>query len=165
MRRGVKDIKIVDKRHSTIDKEKSDPKKGLLVFRGEPKYVSVSEEQMIKEEAKYRPEHKLKWVSAVTQQGRDLQQWKYAYGFTEVTINDPYYPVGVEYNAQGNFQYMDNILMKCPLQKWLERRIANMKRANRARQARTREFKESLGEAQIGDATLQELLGAETEIG
>ena len=162
--RQLKDIKVVDKRHSTIDKEKSDPKKGILVFRGTPKYVPMSEEEMVKEEKMYRPEHKLKWVSIIGER-RDLKEWKYGLGFTEVTMDDPYYPEGVEFNADSHFQFKDMILMKCPLGVYLERLIRNREKANKARRARTKTFKDSLGEASIADATLQELLGAETEVG
>ncbi len=128
----LRDIKLVDLNRSKIDKRKSDPEKGIFVFEPNGKvYVSWRDPAT-------RPQHYVKWNR---NDPRDIAHWRVMWGYSEVTAKDPYWPEGEKPNEAGHYVYKtDMILMKCPLENYVEKRKKEIEKSELAVASKRREY-------------------------
>lgn len=112
------EIKIVDIKKSTIDKEKSVPDRDEYVFT-EKVYTS-------------HPMRDDKWQfkwgrDALPGMGSRMentpQLWKADFGATYVVPSDGYWPEGIPRNSQGHYLYPngDSVLVKIPLERYADK--------------------------------------------
>jgi len=107
-------IKVVDLRHSTIDKEKSNPAIGEYVFE-DKQYIDYTTKAR-------RPDWFFCWVRYNPQDGlRAVRDYETSWGFSYVTQDDPFWPEGVKLR-EGKYLFGDVVLMKCKLLTELKRR-------------------------------------------
>lgn len=107
-------IKIVDLRHSTWDREKSNPEEGQY---------DITDKQYVDYDTKARrPQYYFLWVRYNPADGlRTVRDYKIQWGFNYVTIDDPFWPEGVPL-TEGKYLFGDVVLMKCQLITELRRR-------------------------------------------
>jgi len=136
---------IVDLRRSEWDKQKSDPSSGKFVFTG--KKVYVRNEDYLKKGIRHK--YRLEWVQYDPQGGLTmLKTYQYQLGADFVVAGkDPYWPEGLEPDAEGHYRFMDTVLMKIPLDRWTEKRKREIDRANREADNVRRAFKRRVSEA------------------
>lgn len=151
----LSDVKIIDLKASTIDKEKSDPKKGKYVFKKKV-YLSYKEDAP-------RPEREW-WFSwnRHTPEGGEIRDWQIKWGFEFVTTNDSYWPEGVPPNAEGHYIFSkDAVLMRCPLINWVKKMKRDQDKADRALTAKQKEFDDEMAKAGalLDKDTLHRVLG------
>jgi len=137
----LKDIKLIDLKHSELDMEKSDLQKGTHVFKKDSKgrdKICVLDYT----DTTHLPDHKLIWGPAG---GQDRMEWHYM-GAKAVTAEDPYLALGVPLNADGHYQvpFSDTVLMMIPMQLWIDKRYADVKKQERLTGYKQREFEDSL---------------------
>ena len=130
----LRDYKLVDLRRSKIDKKRSDPKKGIFKFEPNGKvYVSWKD-------AATRPPHYIKWNR---NEPYAVSRWEIKWGYSNVTIEDPYWPEGLKPNEEGNYVYQtDMILVKCPLENYVEKRKKEIAKSELASAAKRKEFQD-----------------------
>lgn len=139
----LSEIKIVDLKHSVVDKENSDPKKGIYAFKRK-EYIDY------KTKAR-RPIWFFKWVRYNPNDGlkdvRDYQiKWKYSY----VTPDDPFWPEGLSPDVEGHYRYGDVVLMKCPLIEHLRKRELEVDRSKAASMSMRKGFEAQMSAAGAG---------------
>lgn len=121
----LSDIKIVDLRHSIIDKEQSDPKNGKYVFTKKA-YISYTKDDAI------RPPWKFSWNHDAPYA---FQDWANKWPGTEfVTKKDEYYPEGAVNKADGHWYFKDAVLMKIPLLTYIQQRRKEIAASEKAPQ-------------------------------
>lgn len=87
-----------------------------------------------------RPQHYVKWNRNTPY---DVEGWRTKWNYSEVTINDPYWPEGVKPNQEGHYVYRtDMILMKCPLKDYVMKRAKEIEKSEFAVAAKRREYEE-----------------------
>ena len=118
----LSDIKIVDLRHSVIDKDRSDPKKGKYVFVKKA-YITYTKDDAI------RPPWKFGWN---IQQEYAYQDWKNKWPGTEfVTGKDEYWPEGAILGSDGLWHFKDAVLMKIPLLTYIQQRRKEIEKSEK----------------------------------
>lgn len=146
----LRDIDIIDMERSVIDEERSEPENGLYFFK----------EKVVISDKSYRdagtcPPDVLKW-GTMTEDGRQIRKWRLTYHFDFVVHKeDPYYPEGAELDAEGHWIYGDAVLMKCPLELYMQRKQKDMKRAEDAKKAKGRQFRSAIAK-DAKDAAMSE---------
>lgn len=117
-----------------IEKQcKEDKKAGKYVFKNKV-YISWRDPAT-------RPPHYVKWNRNTPY---DVEGWKVKWNYSEVTIEDPYWPEGVKPNEEGHYVYRtDMILMKCPLENYVEKRKKEIMRSEMASRAKLKEFEDT----------------------
>jgi hypothetical protein len=130
----LRDIKLVDLRRSKL-KRSSNPKKGIYEFEpGGKVYISWKDSAT-------RPPHYVKWNRNTPY---DIARWKTLWDYSEVTIEDPYWPEGMKPNEEGHYVYAtDMILMKCPLENYVEKRKKEILKSEMASRAKLKEFEDT----------------------
>lgn len=130
----LRDIKLIDLRRSKL-KRGSDPKKGIYKFEPNGKvYVSWKDPTA-------RPPDYVKWNRNTPY---DIESWKIKWGYSEVTLEDPYWPEGIKPNEEGHYVYAtDMILMKCPLERYVEKRKKEIMKSEMASRAKLKEFEDT----------------------
>ena len=108
----LSDIKIIDVKRSTFDKEKSDPAKG--------KYVWVKKVFIDYKSPETRPQFKFSWNRNHEWAVADWQnKWP---GCTFVEPHDNFVPAGLSPNADNHYIFKDAVLMKIPIMEYIEQR-------------------------------------------
>lgn len=108
----LSDIKIIDVKRSVYDKEKSDPAKGKFVWQKKVFIDYKSPEN--------RPKFKFSWNRNHEWAVGDWQnKWP---GCTFVEPQDNYVPAGLSPNADNHYIFKDAVLMKIPIQEYIEQR-------------------------------------------
>ena len=130
----LKDIKLIDLKRSKIDKKNSDPDKGIYRFEPNGKvYVSWKDPAT-------RPPHYVKWNR---NDPRDIERWRSLWNYSEVTAKDPYWPEGIKVNEAGYYVYQtDMILMKCPLEDYVNKRKREIEKSELAVASKRREYEQ-----------------------
>ena len=129
----LSDIKFVDLNHSIIDKGKSDPQKGKYVFK---KKVYVGYRN-----SAFCPRHYVQWNRYYAGDDyKDIRDWQIKWNYSFVTIKDPYWPEGLKPDNNDQYRYGDLILMKCPIEDYVEKRMKEIKKSNIAAANDLRKF-------------------------
>ena len=79
-----------------------------------------------------------------------------------VTKDDPYIPEGLKLNAEKKWQLGDLVLMKCPLQEYVERRVESRKLAEARVKSRKDQFNREIsadGAQTLTEEELHNILG------
>jgi len=120
MRKFLRHIKIVDLKHSQIDKEKSKPENGVFYFK-EKRFLDYKDSAM-------RPSFKYKFHRNAPYEisGAQAEGWEF------VTLKDPVFPEGAILNAEKHWQFMDAVLMKQDLATYLDNREEALVRSQNA---------------------------------
>ncbi len=120
---NLSDIKIIDLRHSVIDKEQSDPRKGKYVFT-KKSYISYTKDDSV------RPPWKFSWNNDSPYAHQDwCNKWP---GTEFVTVKDDYYPEGATLKADGHWYFKDAVLEKIPLLTYIQQRRKEIERSEKA---------------------------------
>ena len=129
----LSEIQLIDKTRSKL-KKGSDPKKGIYKFEpGGKIHVSWKDPAT-------RPSHYVQWNRNTPY---DVESWRIKWNYSEVTIEDPYWPEGIKPNEQGHYVYAtDMILMKCPLEDYVKKRKKEIMKSEMASRAKLREFEQ-----------------------
>ena len=149
----LSEIKIIDLRHSTWDKETSDPKKGKYNFTKKA-LINYSKDDAI------RPPWKFAWN---LQSEYAYQDWKNKWPGTEfVTVKDEYFPEGAVLGADGLWHFKDAVLMKIPLLAYVQQRRREIAASEKTPENIRRGFKEETRAygMDISDEELDIALGA-----
>lgn len=137
------EIRIIDLKSSKWDEAQSDPKEGKYVFT-DKKYVNYKG-------AGRRPDYWWTWERFDPRNNYmdlDAAKWR---GFVPVKKDDPdFQPDGVPPNAEGNYVYVDTILVKCALIDELRRRDSNVKDAQGQKKSVRNKFAQETDSAGAG---------------
>lgn len=140
----VQDHPIIDLTQSDWDKTKSDRKAGRYVF----KTRNVIDYRGAKSA---RPPFEFSWVPLqpwTYPPNRELERWRMSWGYTLVTVEDPYWPLGIIPDAEGKYVLGDCVLVKTTLENYLKKRkreIDESENSTKARQAAYEAEAASLG--------------------
>lgn len=125
--------RILDLKASKVDTEKSTP--ANYVFKGDKKYYSK----------RSKPKFITKWCTVPNEKERGvplLKSWEFLYGFTPVKFNDfDYWVEGITPDGSGHCIHGDAILVKIPIEKYVEKVKADRKASVDATVSGVRSFK------------------------
>lgn len=154
--------RFVDLKRSGVDKENSSPKDGKYVFNGKKVYLKWSDYK----DSSTRLNYVYKWVAYDERDDfKNFNTWKWDLDAEPVLAVDPTTEIWPEMvgkpNAEGYYRYMDMILMRVPLLKWLEKRDADSKRFDKAREQMDKKFRaEAKAEgAEVTEVELKDIRG------
>jgi len=134
----LSEIKLVDMRHSVIDKDKSTPEKGLYAFKKKV-YVDYKTKAQ-------RPPYFFTWVRYNPRDDfKDVRDYQVKWGYEYVTKDDPYWPEGLGPDAEGHYRYGDVVLMRCPLINELRKREQEIAISQRASVSKQKGFEAQMG--------------------
>lgn len=104
------------------------------------------------------PDFKLKWGSLMQDKGGAsfASRWKELYGATFVTPKDKVWVQGASWTGEY-FKHRDAVLVKIPLEVYIEKRKREVGKSNRAVDQKRREFQNAAGEAKTRVYTPEEL--------
>ena len=139
---------LVDLRRSDWDKERSDPKKGRYLFAdGKKVYLRLDDYK----DDSTMPRYAYRWVAYdKSDDYRNMRMWQMKYSAEPVRFDDPLvevWPEGVAPDAEGNYRYMDLILMRVPTEVWVDKLIDDKAVADSARKNLDKRFREEAKEA------------------
>jgi len=107
---------ITDTKKSTLDEERSNPKKGLFLFKKSPKPVRYK----LKDNTGLAPY----WFHWIWNNPANIDDMRNQKGYDFVTISDRFVPEGMSANAEKRYQYKDVVLMRRNLREWVMERVA-----------------------------------------
>jgi len=146
----LKDIDIIDMERSVVDEERSEPENGLYFFKEK---VSITDKSY--KDAATCPPDVLKW-GRMTEDGRQIRKWRLVFHYDFVVHKeDPYYPEGAELDGEGHWVFGDAILMKCPLDVHMQRKVKDLKTADDNLKAKGRQFRTAVAK-DVKDAAMSE---------
>lgn len=146
----LKDVKIIDMERSVIDEERSEPENGLYFFKEK---VEITDKSY--KDASLCPPDVLKW-GTMTPDGRQIRKWRLVFHYDFVVHKeDPYYAEGAELDSEGHWIFGDAILMKCPLDIHMQRKLGDMKKAEDNLKAKGRQFRTAVAK-DVKDAAMSE---------
>ncbi len=120
---------IVDLRKSKIDEKLSDPKSGKYVFL-EKVYI------------KGKNHSEDKFFSWCRNRDTDVTEWRLSYGFETVkAVVDPYWPEGITPAADGVYVKGDLVLVMCPIELEIRRRVEEEQMGKRQQKAQIDKLK------------------------
>jgi hypothetical protein len=141
----IKDIRIVDMRKSKIDVKKSHPERDEYVFI-EKVYLPLRPNKMLSR----NPDYKLKWGKKGSSQTM-FADWGQAFGATPVIPEDNLWPEGLRRDENGHYSFKDTVLVKIPLDKYLDKREKDIQASDRKQAGIRKQL-----EREYGDAALSE---------
>ncbi len=153
----VQDHPIIDLRQSKWDKATSVPKDGQYVFT-ERRTIDYRGNKAA------RPEYQFAWCPLqpfTKPPNRELERWKMLWGYSLVTVNDPYWPMGIVPDAEGKYVLGDVVLVKTALANYLKKRKREIDESENSASMRKKAF---FGEAmsygmEIDENKLKDFLG------
>lgn len=138
---NLADIKkhMVDLRRSEYDKERSSPKDGRYYWS---KKVYLNSKDYRDDNT--RPNFKYRWVAFdKSDDFANYNHWRMEYSATPVDYKDvetEIYPEPLVPTVEGNYRYMDMILMKIPVSVEVTRILDNRKQYDKAREGLQNKF-------------------------
>ena len=163
---NLKDVRdrLVDLKRSGVDWDRSDPVAGQYHFNAPKVYLRWKDYK----DASTRLNFVYRWVAYDnTDDFRNINKWKWDFGAEFVVASDKSNEVWPELigkpGTDGFYHYMDMVLMKIPLLKWLEKREADITRFDKAREGLDRKFRaEAKAEgAEVTEVELKDIRGAQ----
>jgi len=115
-KRTIKSYLITDKTKSTIDEKRSDPKRGLFLFKKDPKPVRYK----LKDNTGLAPY----WFHWIWNNPANIDEMRNQKGYSFVKKADRFIPEGMTANGEGHYQYKDVVLMRRNLREWVMERVA-----------------------------------------
>ena len=151
-------VPIVDMQRSGI--EKKDWKAIMSGNKFEDDYRKTRQYVPIDyaKNATIRPPWKFHWNRNTD---KDISDWQYKYNYSLVTEADGYWPEGIPPNGSKVFVRGDLVLMKVPLEDWIERRKGELKRAGVGRKVLQEQFQNQCRHvgAQVSEEEINEAIG------
>lgn len=147
----LRDIKIIDVKKSVVDSDKTKERE-MFVFKKKAYY-------------KFRDNAGLSpwWFYWVPKDDDSQINWlQNTQNYEFVGKDDLYVPDGIKLNAENHYQYGDLVLMKCPLQEYIMRRMKAREKADARVKSRKNQFNEDVmkdGGQSLSEDELQNLLG------
>ncbi len=127
---------MVDLKRSDWDQKTSKPEKGWYVFRNKV-YLKKTDY----DDSAIRPEFVYKWVGYDEDSETDgVRRYMYKMGAQPVSTSDPIWPETLCPNAEGNYVFQDAMLIKIPLEKYVEVSYAERTRNNDGYKIAKRQF-------------------------
>jgi len=139
------DVKYIDMQRSVIDKEKSNEERGIYKFKSKKYFDKDGTEGRM-------PEFVLKWQ---INDPEEISRWEAQFGAECVTKNDTVYPEPLKTNADGHYQVGDVVLMKIPIDNWLEHQKRTQRTSKRAVKSKLRGFQREAKRADGEDASVE----------
>lgn len=132
----VQDHPIIDLQQSKWDKTKSDPKKGQYAF-SEMKPIDYRGNKAA------RPPYEFSWVRLQpwsVPPNAEVERWRMLWGYSFVTVDDQFWPMGIAPDAEGKYVLGDTVLMKTLLANYLKKRKREIDESERRPDAQKRAF-------------------------
>jgi len=161
---NLNDIKkrMVDLKRSGVDWDKSDPVAGKYEFANKKVYYHWKDYK----DASTRLRYIYRWVAYdANDDFRNINKWKWDFDAELVVATDKSNELWPEIvgkpSSDGYYHYMDMVLMRIPLVKWLEKKEADSKRYDKAREGLDKKFRaEAAAEgAEVSEVELKDLRG------
>ena len=131
---------MVDLRRSKWDKERSSPKDGRYLWTDKV-YMKAGDYK----DDQTRPKFVYRWVAFDERDDFvNFNHWRMHFGAVPVDYKDDLveiYPEPLVPTVVGHYRYMDMILMRIPLERWVDEKIDNMKRYDKAREGLDKKFR------------------------
>ncbi len=127
----IKDFAFIDKRKSEIDTKRSEPEKGLFLFKPDKR-----NKYKIKEAGKLNDF----WYHWILKNDQRINRVRVVKGYDFVTKDDHVVPEGMTTNSEGHYQFGDLVLMKCPLDSFLKRKVIARERSEQQAAASANQF-------------------------
>lgn len=120
----LRKIRIIDKRRSVLNKEKSDLKSQNYVWDKKVYWRPRQEGSL--------DEYFVAWgpLGVDAEPNFETQEW-ILNGWEYVIAKDPYMPEKIKVDSKGQYKYKDAVLMKIPMQRYLEIKKEDMKKGDR----------------------------------
>jgi uncharacterized protein Usg len=145
-----------------VDWEKSDPVAGQYSFTNQKVYYHWKDYK----DASTRLNYIYRWVAYdAADDYRNINKWKWDFDAEMVSATDKSVELWPELigkpGADGYYHYMDMVLMRIPLLKWLEKKEADSKRYDKAREGLDKKFRsEAAAEgADVSEVELKDIRG------
>lgn len=147
---------MVDLRRSRYDKERSIPRDGIYFFEPNGKvYLRFDD---YKDDAT-RPKFAYRWVAYdKSDDFANMRQWSFKWGAVPVRYDDPItevWPETLTPTAEGHYRYQDLILMRIPVEVWIDKIDADRSHYDHAREALDKKFR---AEAKANEAEVIETI-------
>ena len=150
----LQDVKVIDKRFSEFDEDKSDPGKGRYKWTRkayiDPRFFDKNREWFFT------------WWKYDPRDGfEQVEKARAGYGYEPVTVDEPFVPEGAVVTAENWWRFGDVVLMKCSLIEHLKRRERDMAIAKKAGKSGIKEMQAELkdADAALPDDYIDELCG------
>lgn len=142
---------MVDLRRSTYDKERSSPKDGVYVWE---KKVYLRNDDYKDDQT--RPDWVYRWVAFDADNDfRNFNHWKQSYQAQVVDYKTAeIYPEPLKPTVEGHYRYMDMILMQIPLEAHIDKRLADMKRFDKAREGLQKKFNSDAAKEEAAEGNI-----------
>ena len=140
---NLKDVNnhLVDLRRSDVNWEMSDPKKGKYTFRdGKKVYLRFDDYK----DSATRPSWKYQWVAYDDKDDfRNFNNWKMKFNAEPVMAGRTaeIWPEPLTPTVEGHYRYMDLILMRVPLDLWIDKLEDDRKLYDKAREGLDKKFR------------------------
>lgn len=139
--------RIVDLRRSEWDKDSSDRHNGIYHFTKKV-YVKRSDY----DDAATRPDYVFQLVGYDDKDPQSgFNYWNMSYGAEAVTEKDDYWPEVIRKpDANGHYKFKDSILVKIPLEAWIDKVSGDRKRYDKSAQNLHKSFQDQAKAAGAG---------------
>ena len=141
-----KQFPFIDRRKSTLDKEHMGEMQKVKL-NGKEEMVPKNGQYFFKDRFVYKLKngnkispHWFRWVANVPHRLSFVQTSK---GYSFVKKTDDIVPEGMAINAEGNYQYVDLILMRRSLEEYLIERLAMSKEPGKQKKGAINKFKQN----------------------
>lgn len=133
---------MVDLRRSEWDKERSDPKTGKYFFtNGKKVYLTFNDYK----DSQTRPNFAYRWVAYDEKNDfRNFMSWQQNLQAEVARYDDPLvevWPEPLVPDAEGKYKYKDLVLMRIPLEVWVNKIEEDRGRYDKAREGLDKKFK------------------------
>ena len=140
---NLRDIqkRMVDLRRSDWDKERSVPKNGEYYFKNKV-YLTFNDYK----DSQTRPNFVYRFVAYDDKDDfRNMMTWTHNFNAEIVRCDDPLVEIWPEMigkpDAEGKYRYKDLVLMRIPLEIWLDKMDEDSRRYDKAREGLDKRFK------------------------
>jgi hypothetical protein len=143
------EVELIDLRKSTLDKEHSDTQNGVYRFKKEV----IAERGITR-----NPNWKHKWGSKLPAK-RFTQNWEAAYGAEKVGVNPYIFPKGAVLDENGHWVYGDAILMRIPLETYVDKIKRDKQLSEDEIASIGRKFQRGVGKEALSEEEVADILG------
>ncbi len=156
----VTDVKIIDKKYSSLDDKRSDPAKG--------KYAWTKKEYI---DLKRHIDKDKEWFFTTSHYDPrngflDFYGDKVQYGYVPIEKEDRFIPEGAMLNTEGYWQFKDVVFCKVPLREHLIRRQNDMKISKNAAKNMVKELHQQFKDegCAISDEEIDSMMGEDIDV-
>lgn len=130
MAEHIAEVIFIDMERSEVDTDRSKPEKGMYFFKGDPFVITPDSYKR----AETCPDYVYKWCT-ISFEGRTLKKWIYQ-GWEFVQHGeDRIFPQGADLDGEGHWSFGDGVLMKMPLERYMNRKAKELRSADEAKKS------------------------------